>query len=283
MNKAEFTKILIRIKTEFENCITTKIFDKKTYDNGNKAKEAFIRSQKLICYLHDYIKKQFINTGINPNKINPPYGQNSPEITLSGFLKTKNQDICILSDNIETIYGETIQDGPLKGTVDQITAKVMDTSISINIRSQLSSLAKNFDTLYERTFAEALNLHIRAPKMCLAEVYLIPTQEYNDETMKKNKVSFKKTTNLEKYILEFQAINNRSVISGEDYKYERVFLAMVDFQCNPPKLYSDVEELKKDGYINSNSTVSMDGLTINNFVNDVLDKYTQRNDIKLLK
>jgi hypothetical protein len=119
--------------------------------------------------------------------------------------------------------------------------------------------------------------------MCLAEVYLIPTQEYNDETMKKNKVSFKKTTNLEKYILEFQAINNRSVISGEDYKYERVFLAMVDFQCNPPKLYSDVEELKKDGYINSNSTVSMDGLTINNFVNDVLDKYTQRNDIKLLK
>lgn len=93
--------------------------------------------------------------------IYPPIGSSSPEIKIKGFLKSKNQDVAIIP---------TEQLVALTNTTSPEVEKVL----SVNIRSQLSSLSKNIDTLYERTFAEALNLHLSYPKQCLGEVYLIP-------------------------------------------------------------------------------------------------------------
>lgn len=74
-------------------------------------------------------------------------------------------------------------------------------SLVINVRSQMSSLAKNSDTLFERTFAEAQNLHMRYKDIVLGEVYLIPTHEYDDTLVAQNRVGFKTNqTNIEKYI-----------------------------------------------------------------------------------
>ncbi len=61
-------QVLKRIKVEFERAITTAEFNHNPYGNGNKAKEALIRSQRLINYIHDVVKAEFIKCGVNPDK-----------------------------------------------------------------------------------------------------------------------------------------------------------------------------------------------------------------------
>lgn len=259
--------ILIKIKKDFEKAIITKTFGGKKYPDGQKAKEALIRSQILINYLHNFVKEELIKNNINPNKIFPRLGASKPEIKVEGFLKKKDQDICIVPDvNLINDKNETSDD------------KIL----SINVRSQLSSLAKNIDTLYERTFAEALNIHLKNPKQCLGEVYLIPTNEYDDKAMKDNQIKFKRCSNIEHYIKIFQAINNRSDVDEDEYKYERACLLIVDFNRSVPKLYSNIKELIKDGLVPNGSTETMDNLNIEKFAEDIIKKYANRFNVKKL-
>jgi hypothetical protein len=193
----------------------------------------------------------------------PPIGSSSPEIKVKGFLKSKNQDVAIISDERRvSLSNETSVDN--------------EKILSVNIRSQLSSLTKNIDTLYERTFAEALNLHLSYPKQCLGEVYLIPTHEYDDQAMLENKILYKSVSKIESYIRMFQAINNRQGIDREEYKYERVCLLIADFRQNPPKLYGTIDELKKDGLVSQDSTVTLEKLTLTNFASDLLSIHKNR-------
>lgn len=255
--------ILKRIKDEFDGAITSASFNGSHYANGNKAKEALIRSQKIINYIHEYIKKDFINNGISRNKIFPPINSSNPELKIRGFLKSKNQDVSIVP-GLE--YIDFAEDG------DPRSERIL----SVNIRSQLSSLQKNIDTLYERTFAEALNLHLNFPKQCLGEVYLIPTHEYDDKAMLSNRVVFKSQSKIENYIRMFQNINDRESDEVDAYKYERVCLLVADFRQTRPKLYSSTEELKRDGLVSENFDIDMSGLSINNFAKDLIKIYKKR-------
>lgn len=272
----EFIEILTRIKREYEDSIKTSVFNGEKYDNGNKAKEALIRSQKLIGYIHEFVKQEFVKKGIKPAKIYPPLNSTKPEINLVGFLKKKNQDVCIIPEAWGERPAEQIKDGALAGEIDVIGTHLMEKSISVNIRSQLSSLDKNFDTLYERTFAEAFNLHMRTPKICLGEVYLIPTHEYNDEAMLRNKVEFKRLSKLEKYIHAFQALNMRTDDKINQHMYERVWLVIADFQKSPPKLYLDIKELIKEGLVGKDTSATLKRLTIDGFIEDLLSIYKKR-------
>lgn len=259
----DINEILIQIKLDFDHAITTANFDGKKYVNGYKAKEALIRSQKLINLIHEFVKSDFINCGVPSEKIFPPIGNSKPEIKIKGFLKSKNQDVTII---------------PNEGLIASTNTESRDNEkiLSVNIRSQLSSLTKNIDTLYERTFAEALNLHLSYPLQCLGEVYLIPTHEYDDKAMLKNKVDFKSVSKIESYIKMFQAINNRRDVKTDGYKYERVCLLIVDFRAEKPKLYNTIDELKKDGLIPLSSNVSLDNLTVFNIAKDLLTVYRSR-------
>lgn len=262
-------KILLQIKKDFDLAITTANFNGKAYPNGQKAKEALIRSQKIINLIHEFVKNDFINCGISKNIIFPPVGCSKPEIKIKGFLKSKNQDVAVIPSNIKISSSNTI-------------LLENEKILSVNIRSQLSSLAKNIDTLYERTFAEALNLHLSYPKQCLGEVYLIPTHEYDDKAMSGNRVVYKKVSKIEDYIRMFQAINNRKNINKDEYKYERICLLIVDFRQKSPKLYETVEELKRDGLIPKNSDVTLENLTSDNFARDLLSVYESRFGNKII-
>ncbi|NTW89752.1 MAG: restriction endonuclease [Candidatus Moranbacteria bacterium] len=255
--------ILCQIKNDFERTITTSTFNGKRYANGNKAKEALIRSQKIINLIHEFIKEDFISCGIPDNFVYPPVGSSKPEIKVKGFLKSKNQDVTIVPN--PGLLESSNQN-------DQLNEKIL----CVNIRSQLSSLSKNIDTLYERTFAEALNLHLSYPKQCLGEVYLIPTHEYDDKAMLYGRVSFKSASKIEDYIRMFQAINNRRNTTEDGYKYERVCLLIVDFRPANPKMYGTISELKKDGLLPVSSTASLEKLTTKNFAKDLLAVYTKR-------
>lgn len=266
---------LLQFKTMIENAIV---------EGGAKKKESVIRSSVLINLIHDAVKQDFIDRGVNPQNIYPHLGNTKPELKLAGFLKQKDQDICIVPSNIKKTP-TTISWGPMahENKHDPYGKMFTINTLVINVRSQMSSLAKNSDTLFERTFAEALNLHMQYPDIVLGEVYLIPLHEYDDELVKCKEVGFKsKQTNVERYISFFNSINNRP-IHGEDYAYERCALLVVDFNKSQPHLFNNSAELKAAGIISQNFNIEYASLNFENFADDILSIYSKRYNIKNLK
>lgn len=262
--------------------------------NGESGKNALIRTQRPIKLIHNVVKTAFLNAGIHHSLINPELSRlrkvvNPPvrvntrpvvlkdkELPLAGYLKTKNQDVSIIPNNIH--INEEILGFPtyLNGFKDRFGSTFTESVLSVNVRSQLSSVAKNFDTLYERTFAESLNFHLRLPQMVLGEVYMIVVKEYDSDAASNNTVAFKNSEHIEKFILAFQALNNRLDITDPLYKYERIALLIVDFSQTVPKLYNTTQELINDGLIPNTSIANMDSLSFNGFVSDLLRIYNTR-------
>lgn len=260
------------------------MIEKAIIENGEDGKTSVIRSSDLINLIHDAVKFELIKQGINREKIFPPLKKKSPEIKLAGFLKQKNQDVCVLPTNMER-KPIIINWGPLafENKTDQYGYEFSNNALVINVRSQMSSLAKNTDTLFERTFAEADNLHMRYNEMVLGEVYLIPTHEYDDNLVKNNIVGFKTNhTNIEKYISFFNSINNRK-LGEESYLYERCALLIVDFNNKVPKLYKNSQELKEDRLISDDFPIEYSTLAFDTFAKDILKIYSERHNINNLK
>jgi len=274
--------IVIQMKKMLEESILTRKFNGNTYANGQKAKEALIRSQKLINLLHEWVKMELVRNGVDGRQIYPPLSSSKPELKIAGFLKQKDQDVCVRPKNIKN-NPRVISWGPLanENITDALGEELSRNTLVVNIRSQLSSIAKNTDTLFERTFAESLNLHIMYPDMVIGEVYLIPVYEYDDIEMSNNKIAFKnRATNIEKYINFFSAISNRINSEDEHYKYEGCLLLIVDFSKEEPKIYLSTEDLKNDGLVRSTFSGDMAKLNHHNFAASILKKYGERFDIK---
>lgn len=248
--------------------------------NGTEGKNNLIRSQKPIKLLHDVVKSELIRNNVNAKLIVPPLGQSNGEYSLAGFFKKKDQDICVIPNSIKPKEETLDFEGILLGQNDRYGYQFTQQVLTINVRSQLSSSAKNFDTLYERTFAEALNLHLRCPKMVLVEFYMIAVNEYNSDYANKKQVKFRNTKNMakhiEKYILSFNAINNRKSFKIDHYKYERVCLLIVDFSMSTPKIYNSDDQLKEDGLLSDKSKATLEHLNFESFVTDLLRIYIDR-------
>lgn len=260
-----------------------KLIEDSIISGGAKGKESMIRSSVLINLIHDAVKKSFIEAGVNPLNIFPRLGESKPELKMAGFLKQKDQDICIVPSNVQKIP-TLINWGPLafENKTDEYGFEFSTNTLVINVRSQMSSLAKNSDTLFERTFAEAQNLHMRYPKIVLGEVYLIPVHEYDDELVKCNMVGFKnRQTNVEKYISFFNSINNRN-IGDQSYAYERCALLIVDFNQTQPYLFRNSDELKQAGFISKDFEIEYASLNFHNFATDILQIYSNRYNLNNL-
>lgn len=252
------------------------LIESSILEGGIKAKEAMIRSSRPINNIHEAVKSELIRKGIPHRRIYPKLGETKPELKLAGFIKQKNQDVCVIPED-QLPVSEVMTEGILREETDYYGKEYTEKTISINIRSQMSSLAKNFDTLYERTIAEAQNLHVRCPKMVLGEVYMIPVKEYNASIMDNNEISFIDNIGaVEKYIKSFQAINGRRDYSREDYKYERVCLLLVDFSQSPVKIYKSNDDLIRDGLISRDSDASITELSWDSFIQSILEIYSLR-------
>lgn len=261
-------------------CSIKEMIERAILEGGVEGKNNLIRSQQPICLLHDAAKTAFINEGVNPLRIRPLLGEHIDEQRLAGFFKCKDQDICMLPNHIKKQKEILSFDGILKGKLDEFGKELTEQILSVNVRSQLSSIAKNFDTLYERTFAEALNLHLRCQKMVLGEFYMIPVKEYDDALAKDCKLGFKDNKNIhkhiEKYLYSFSAVNNRRCLQGEEYKYERVCLLIVDFSKDIPTIYNTDEELKSAGLLPENSTASINEMNFPSFAPTLMRLYEER-------
>jgi len=248
--------------------------------SGTEGKNNLIRSQKPIKLLHEVTKAELIRNGVRPEYLHPPLHQSHGELSLSGFFKKKDQDICVVPNHSKA-KAETLNfKGILFGQEDRFGIGFTESTMSINVRSQLSSSAKNFDTLYERTFAEALNLHLRCPKMVLGEFYMIAVNEYDSRAVKNNEVKYKNVKgvakHVEKYLLSFSAVNNRKSVTTDHFKYEKICLLIIDFSQKIPKIYNTDEELMEDNLLPKNSIATLEDLSFPNFIPDLLDIYLAR-------
>ena len=105
---------------------------------------------------------------------------------------------------------EQITEGPMKGQFDKLGREATKRAIVIGVRSQLSSINKNYDTLIERALAETMNLRLRHPEVVMGEVFLVAVREYDEQAMKKNQVAWKpKSTDVERFISIFDGLSGR--------------------------------------------------------------------------
>lgn len=201
--------------------------------------------------------------------------------------------MCVTPKNVPKINTE-INWGPMAHlkSKDKLGYNFSNQSLVINVRSQMSSLGKNYDTLFERTVAEAQNLHMRYPDIVLGEVYLIPVREYDNVSAGARQVAFSdKTTDIENYISFFCSINARTYDTGENaelvntrsaYKYERCALLIVDFNGEHPKLYNNSEELRRDGLISEDFALEYADVSFARFAGDIKAIYASRFDVNNL-
>lgn len=258
-----------------------KMIEDAIIENGEAGKKSVINSSRTINILHEVVKLDLIKAGVNPDLIKPALKSTKPEIQLAGFMKFKTQDVCVFPNHLNPIPEIIEFNGLHSGKTDPYGELFSEHILSVNLRSQLSSLAKNRDTMFERTYAEPLNLHRRLPKMVLGEVYLLSARELDSNAVKSNKVvnkpvSKRSSKALEEYIYGFAALNKR-INQGDDFfKYERVALLIVDFSKNPLKIHETTDELKADGLLQTDSKCTLEKMTYNGFINDLLTIYERR-------
>lgn len=264
---------LNNIKTTVEDAITK---------NGTVGKTSVIRSQSIINMLHEVVKTSLIQNGVNANLIHPPLGQSNGEKILAGFLKFKKQDICVFPNNKPQIIEPIDFNGLFTtGVTEPFGELFTEHILSVNVRSQLSSIGNNIDTMYERTYAEPLNLHRRLPKMVLGEVYLLSVRELDSTQVALKNVSYRPHTAsvgryIERYIKGFAALNMRNSQRDDDFKYERVALILADFSKTPVKIYRNIAELNADGILPAGSTADMTNLSYDGFVDRLIEVYNKR-------
>ena len=168
MNRLLLEKSLTKFQNELFEAITTRSYRGTQYSDGQKAKEALIRSQTLILNVHESVKLSMFNTLKSQTNIDwkvfPPINATRPELKLFGAIKGKDQDVVFLRDEPSRFEFE---DGPNFGNIDEIGPVATDRAIVIGVRSQMSSVDKNFDTLMERAFAETLNLRLRSERIVM--------------------------------------------------------------------------------------------------------------------
>ncbi len=254
----------------------------KKFENGLAAKESLIRSQNLIYHLHDFVKQEFQDYGVSSDRIFPPLNKNAPEKKVAGYFKQKDQDVCVIPKfDKDKLEPKEINWGPLKnrGLVTEYGIENEDKILVTNIRSQMSSVGKNIDTLFERMIAESYNLHYKFPNMIIGELYLIPVYEYSSEEMKSNKVSFNKNKiDIEKYIRFFFELNkgDEEIVEGNLHKYNRAALLVVDFNKEIPKIYTSTQELIEDKIVKDDFDIELNTLSPLTFVYDLINMYLNR-------
>jgi hypothetical protein len=282
MDLAALQAAVALFKDDLATAITSASYNGKAYANGQEAKNAAIRSGKPIARLHEVVKIDLRDAlearGLAP-KIHPPIGSSSPELKITGFIKGKAQDVTVLFGDDEPIP-EVLAEGPMKGETDAVGLAVSNRSIIVGVRSQVSSIDKNFDTLMERAFAEPLNLHLRLPLSVVGEVYLLPVVELHDDALKNNTVGFKNGfVKIERFLKTFLAISGRVTAADEPYKYERSALVLTDLRSDPPTIYASLDHLRDDGVVGNDVVLpDISSLMPQTFGQDLAETYLLRHN-----
>ena len=279
MERFELENALTASRLILKDAITSASYRGKKSRNGQEAKNSAIRSSGPIQQVHSVIRdgifREINARGLNPS-VWPPMGQTKPELRITGLLKAKDQDVAI---TVEPHQEEVVTTGVNAGLVDPIGLRATDSALVIGVRSQMSSLAKNFDTLAERAFAETLNLRLRAPNITLGEVYLLPVQEFEDAALKNNTFGFKSSRiNLDKFVRIFNAISGPRDLADPTnlYKYNSTALIVADFSPERVKVLWDADDVAR--VFDEEVAANMNKLMPSTFTQRIVDDYLKTLD-----
>ncbi len=274
-------KNIIKFREATEQCIVKSGYINKDglfkkSNNGHEALGSFIRSQIPIGYIHEAIKEVFVKTyKIDENRIYPPLGKSKPELKVVGKLKEKDQDICIVPNNIDKTSSSVSTYMGIKQ--DKLGISYLKHTLILNVRSQIVSIAKNTDTILERTFAEPVNLNLRNDEIILGEFFLLPISEINISCARNNQKGYKNISNyiIEKYINFFTAIRDKENKTQNEkiVSYSECCLILVDLSRNNPKIYKTTQELIDDGFVSDGFDKEINQLYFYNVIKNLYDKY----------
>ena len=232
------------------NFLTKKLVRlRKLYESAIRAKNwaNVIRSSVIIKELHDYVVKELMNHHVKRKFI-------SQDKKIMGYFKTKTQDV-LVAKNIKE---------PL---------------ISVNVRSQLSSIQKNYDTLFERLIAESTNLHEKHPSMVCGYLYLLPTIGYSTKEAKKGRILRNEHFNWEKYLWSFSLLADRKNKEAASYEYEEICLLAVDFSKAKPEVLQNIEDFRTRRLVSDKFAEKFNygNLSIDKFIERLLNKFNHGN------
>lgn len=248
-DRDELVNILDGIKTDFESAIE---------DPDDNPSYSLIRSEDLIGRVHTYIIDQLEDNGVNPQNIQEDTYPNDTSATVYGFPKTKSQDILVHS------YEEN---GPIVGP-----------RMAINVRSQLSSIGKNFDTIFERIYAESLNLHNRFPYLPLGYFFLLPKRGYDSSAKQNNVVERSEKFDVQKFISSYSSLSGRESPEDEKWKYEAMCLLIVDFEQSPPQIMDNIDDFVEQEIVTPEfaEIYGSEVISVENFFEKLLSDYKTR-------
>lgn len=185
----------------------------------NKNALSVIRSGKLILEIHEVVKT-WIDI-FHPMSIQPELNATKPEKNLNGYFKKKKQDVFATFSN--------------------------DQQLCVNVRSQLSSICKNFDTIFERTCAEVLNIRLRHPDMICCEVMMYPIRGMSATNT--NDLSFTEKCNITQLYQKYSKLLVENQVlptyNESPWQYHAFVIILVDFEMTPPQLVENYDIFKK--------------------------------------
>ena len=226
IEKDELQEVFADMKTLFE-------------ENPDKA----IKSQAFIRKLHDYciyeLKRQGLKTEISKRGIGKTHKNKitiKDELMVYGSHKPKNVDVGIVHDEA----------GPL---------------ISISIRSQMSSIMKNFPNYYEGHIGDCISTHDKYPALVYGLIYLLPKKIFRKDKEGNTRKENYKLQDIEN---KFEKIANRKDEYDVKHKYEHIALLIVDFEKNPPEIVDFIPHSRSD-------------LRIESFFDKLVKTYKDRN------
>jgi len=204
----------------------------KLEETLSKMKETFlhdpniaVRGQNFIKQLHKYCIEELKSRGF--------IGELDPkgEIKILTSHKFKDVDVAVVHPT----------SGPL---------------LIIGVRSQMSSLGKNFLNYYEMEVGDVSAIHERYPLCVVGLLYLHPTESILPGAKKEN-FDFYRAEKM------FALISDREKSSDPQAHYEEIAYLRVNFHKNTPTLDQNFPTLEN--------------LRIDDFFDKLLQKYVERN------
>ncbi|KFJ06481.1 hypothetical protein BTHE_1374 [Bifidobacterium thermophilum] len=165
-----------------------------------------VRSQNFIQTLHAYVEDD-LNEHLS-NKAKRKKIRVVREAHLFGSYKAKDEDLAVVD--------------PINGPL-----------ITVGVRSQMSSVAKNALTYYQDIIGECISLQERFPMTVMGYVYLHPYQEL---------IADQKTPDHERWAKLYASISNRDdrLYKNQVGSYDQFAYMVVDFKDPHLKIRDDI-------------------------------------------
>ena len=284
MNLGLLQQALNEMKAGIELAISERYFtstngEVRRYDTGTEALKQFTKGGGHIFPVHEAIKSSVVGILTDCNIIHhsfPPIGQRSPELTVPSW-SPKKQDVVITFGECEEYENNILSD------------EDVCSSIVIGVRSQMQSIAKNKNTIIERTVAEPFLTRFSAgPEVVMGELFILPVEEYytsgdSGTTINNRRINTRRTNLVEVYISSFIRCTNRSDINDwrQHLRYERACLTIVRMEEDLPRFYRTLQEMHAEGIVsqefyNANHEAYDQHLSPVNFARDLVAAHRAR-------